>query len=190
MGAYKIVVTNTNKRRGLADSKYNERRAECERGLEFLQQAGAEIDSLGELSLARFSELADTIQDDTVKRRVEHVVSEDERVLQAVDALKAGDLPVFGQLMKASHESLRDDYEVTGLELDTLYELQKAAPGCIGTRMTGAGFGGCTVSLVKDDHVEAFCQTVETQYVQRIGYPPSFYLSEAGDGVKEIAGRG
>ncbi|GAF65756.1 galactokinase [Bacillus sp. TS-2] len=186
LGNYKIVITNTNKRRGLADSKYNERRSQCEEGLKQLQEGGIQIENLGALGQDEFEKHQSLIKDPLILARVRHVITEDERVLKAVAALKSGDLLQFGQLMCESHNSLRDDYEVTGVELDTLYTIQKAQSGCIGTRMTGAGFGGCTVSLVEDSQVESFCQNVEAAYEKEIGYKPTFYLSEAGEGVKLI----
>ncbi|WEG12904.1 galactokinase [Pullulanibacillus sp. KACC 23026] len=186
LGDYKIVITNTNKRRGLADSKYNERRQECEKGLAELQQVKAGLTCLGDLSLELFEELEGTIKEPLIKKRVRHVVTEDNRVLLAAQYLKEDQLEAFGQLMIASHLSLRDDYEVTGAELDALFESQKAAPGCIGTRMTGAGFGGCTVSLVNSNQLDAFEQQVQEAYFNRTGLTPTFYMCEAGPGVLEL----
>lgn len=156
LGNYDIVITNSNKRRGLADSKYNERRAECEQALADLQAAGLDIRTLSDVTPALLANHRNAFSTATVAKRASHVVSENQRVLEAVTALKAGNLRDFGQLMNESHQSLANDYEVTGLELDALYQLQHRAPGCIGTRMTGAGFGGCTVSLVQTDKMEAF----------------------------------
>lgn len=183
---YRIIITNTNKRRGLADSKYNERRSECEQGLKRLQQFKPELNELGELSFDQFEKLKESIDNPVTRRRIRHIVTENERVLQAARLLKKGDPKTFGEIMKQSHESLRDDYEVTGKELDTLFNAQKNVKGCIGTRMTGAGFGGCTVSIVESDKVNQFQTTVKKHYQKEIGLAPSFYVSEIGEGVKEL----
>lgn len=185
---YKLVITNSNKRRGLADSKYNERRAECEEGLKQLQKHLPALRNLGELSKETFDQYAKHLTDEVIFKRVRHVVYEDDRVLRAVQVLKNGQLDLFGGFMCQSHESLRDDYEVTGTELDTLFEVQQLAPGCIGTRMTGAGFGGCTISIVKEKQVEEFQLYVAPKYREEIGYAPSFYVCEIGDGVREWKG--
>ncbi|HEU5140969.1 MAG TPA: galactokinase [Bacillales bacterium] len=186
LGDYQLVITNTNKSRGLADSKYNERRTECEQGLKEIQKVKKNIQSLGELTIDEFRNLQDNIKDSDVLRRVRHVVTENERVKLARKVLKKGDVAIFGDLMKQSHESLRDDYEVTGLELDALFNAQKEVRGCVGTRMTGAGFGGCTVSIVLSEAVPEFKKQVQEKYEQETGFVPSFYICEAGDGVKEL----
>ncbi|HEX7066385.1 MAG TPA: galactokinase [Bacillales bacterium] len=186
LGNYRLVITNTNKRRGLADSKYNERRAECEQGLEAIRKRKKDVQSLGELSIDEFRKVQDMIEDDKVLRRVRHVVTENERVNLARKVLQKGDLVVFGELMKQSHESLRDDYEVTGPELDALFNAQKAVKGCIGTRMTGAGFGGCTISIVQNDVISKFKRQVQEAYEKETGLAPVFYTCEIGDGVKEL----
>ena len=143
----KIVISCSNKKRGLGDSKYNERRAECEEALEEIRQK-VKVDSLGDLSEEQFEEVRDAIKDATRQKRAKHAVYENQRTIKAVQALKANDIELFGKLMNASHVSLRDDYEVTGIELDTLVEEAWKVEGVIGSRMTGAGFGGCTVSIV------------------------------------------
>lgn len=155
---YKLVITNTNKRRGLADSKYNERRSECEQGLAIIQQQLPGVHCLGDVSYNEWVNVKASIEDEVIRRRVEHVITEDDRVLQATKSLQENDLVTFGEWMKKSHESLRDLYEVTGTELDALFEEAAKIDGCIGTRMTGAGFGGCNVSLVKEEAVESFKQ--------------------------------
>ena len=185
LGDYKILISNTNKRRGLADSKYNERRAECEKSVEDISKE-KKISLLGELSYAQYLELQDLIPDETVKRRAHHVVSENQRCLDAVKALRNSDLDLFGKLMNASHDSLRDDYEVTGIELDTLVEEARKVTGVIGSRMTGAGFGGCTVSLVHKDAVDSFIKEVGSAYHAKTGLKPEFYIGEVGDGAKEL----
>lgn len=182
----KLVITNTNKRRGLADSKYNERRQQCENGLKWLKEKLPHLASLGELSLAEWERAKDAIPDPVIRSRVEHVVTEDDRVLKARSSLEQGDLATFGRLMKASHESLRDQYEVTGFELDTLYEEASAIDGCIGTRMTGAGFGGCNVSIVRNEAVDRFKAVVAERYTAKTGLVPTFYVCEIGDGAKEL----
>jgi galactokinase len=182
---HKLIISNTNKRRGLADSKYNERRTECDTAVENLSQI-KKIKNLSELSYARFLEINDMIINPVVRRRAKHVISENQRVLDAIKALKAGDLPLFGQLMNASHNSLRDDYEVTGKELDTLVEEARKIPGVLGSRMTGAGFGGCTVSLVHEDSVNEFIEQVAIGYLEKTGLKAEFYVAEVGDGTKRL----
>ena len=177
----KIVISCSNKKRGLGDSKYNERRSECETALAELQKV-VDIKSLGELDEATFEKYQDAIQDEVRRKRAKHAVYENQRTLKAVAALKAGNLEEFGKLMNASHVSLRDDYEVTGIELDTLAEEAWKVPGVIGSRMTGAGFGGCSVSIVKDEAVDRFIQSVGEAYQKKIGYAADFYVVEIGDG--------
>ena len=177
----KIVIACSNKKRGLGDSKYNERRSECETALAELQKV-VDIRSLGDLTGDEFEAHKDAIRDEVRQRRAKHAVYENQRTIQAVAALKAGDLREFGRLMNASHVSLRDDYEVTGKELDTLVEEAWKVPGVIGSRMTGAGFGGCSVSIVEDSAVDAFVKTVGEAYEKKIGYAADFYVVEIGDG--------
>ncbi len=181
-----LIIANTNKKRSLADSKYNERRAECEEGLAELQKALPNAKNLTDISLDEFNAHKDLISRDVVRRRVLHVISENDRVLKSVEALKNGDLKTFGLLMNASHDSLRDDYEVTGTELDTLVDETRKIPGVIGSRMTGAGFGGCTVTLAENSAVDTVIETVGKAYEEKIGYAASFYLSSIEDGGHEI----
>ncbi|MBR4942009.1 MAG: galactokinase [Clostridia bacterium] len=183
---YTIVVGNTNKKRGLADSKYNERRAECERGLEMIRARCTELKDLCSLTEDDLAEYEDLLTDETVKRRVTHVVSENARVIESVILLKKGDIEGFGKLLNASHLSLRDLYEVTGNELDTMTEIARAYPGCVGSRMTGAGFGGCTVSIVEDSAVEGFIAYVSAEYEKRTGLRGDLYASNASDGPVEL----
>jgi galactokinase len=185
LGDYKLIISNTNKRRGLADSKYNERRSECEQAVEHLKKVKP-INNLGELSYEEFSGMQDKIPSETVRRRAHHVVSEIQRVKDAVEALKKGELKVFGEMMNASHDSLKDDYEVTGVELDTLVDEARKVKGVIGSRMTGAGFGGCTVTLIHKDSIDTFKKQVAENYTKKTGLTPDFYVAEVGDGVKEI----
>lgn len=185
MDGFKLIISNTNKRRGLADSKYNERRGECELAVKLLSKNEA-FNDLSEVGLNRFMEIRNLIPDEVVFRRAKHVLSENQRVLDAIEALTANDLVKFGQLMNASHDSLRDDYEVTGTELDTLVEEARKTPGVLGSRMTGAGFGGCTVSLVKEDSVDQFKTSVAKGYEARTGLKPEFYIGSPGEGTHEI----
>ncbi|MCR5031948.1 MAG: galactokinase [Lachnospiraceae bacterium] len=182
----KIVISCSNKKRGLGDSKYNERRSECETALAELQTK-LSIKSLGELTEEEFEANKDLIKDPVRIRRAKHAVYENQRTIKAVEALKAGDITLFGQLMNASHVSLRDDYEVTGIELDTLVEEAWKIDGVIGSRMTGAGFGGCTVSIVKDEAIDKFIDEVGKAYLAKIGYAADFYVVSIGDGPSVIA---
>ncbi len=177
----KIVIACSNKKRGLGDSKYNERRSECEAALAQLQQV-CQIASLGELTEEAFEQHKAAITSEVHRRRAKHAVYENQRTIRAVEALKANDIRRFGQLMNASHVSLRDDYEVTGRELDTLVEEAWKVDGVIGSRMTGAGFGGCTVSIVEDGAIDTFIAQVGAAYESRIGYAADFYVVEIGDG--------
>ena len=181
----KIVIACSNKKRGLADSKYNERRSQCETALAQLQ-AVKPINSLGELTEAEFDAIADTITDPVNRKRAKHAVYVNQRTIRAVEALKNNDIALFGKLMNESHVSLRDDYEVTGIELDTLAETAWEQPGVIGSRMTGAGFGGCTVSIVEDDKIDAFIENVGNVYKDKIGYAADFYVVTVGDGAHKM----
>ncbi|MBF8983248.1 galactokinase [Lutibacter sp. B2] len=179
-----IVIANTNKRRGLGDSKYNQRRSECESALKVLQEK-LDISSLGDLSEERFEENKDFIQNEIHRKRAKHAVYENQRTMKAVKALNDGNIKGFGQLMNGSHISLRDDYEVTGTELDTLVSAAWKN-GAIGSRMTGAGFGGCTVSLVYDHERTGFIEKVGKDYEEKIGYKADFYVVSIGDGARQI----
>lgn len=182
----KIVIACSNKKRGLGDSKYNERRQECETALAQIGEVIG-IQSLGNLNIPEFEQYKAAIKEEVCVKRARHAVYENQRTIQAVEALKNNDLEQFGQLMNESHVSLRDDYEVTGIELDTLVEAAWEQEGVIGSRMTGAGFGGCTVSIVENDAVDAFIEQVGKIYLDKIGYAADFYVVEIGDGPKRIA---
>ncbi len=182
----KIVISCSNKKRGLGDSKYNERRSECETALAELQEV-MEVSGLGELTEEQFEANKDAIKSEVRQRRAKHAVYENQRTIKAVEALKNNDVILFGQLMNASHVSLRDDYEVTGIELDTLVEEAWKVEGVIGSRMTGAGFGGCTVSIVKDEAVDTFIKEVGAAYEAKIGYAADFYVVEIGAGPTKLA---
>lgn len=177
----KIIIACSNKKRGLGDSKYNERRSECETALKELQQV-CRINSLGELTEEEFEKHKDSIESEVRRRRAKHAVYENQRTIRAVQALKDNDVAAFGQMMNASHVSLRDDYEVTGIELDTLVEEAWKVEGVIGSRMTGAGFGGCTVSIVKNEAIDNFIDSVGSAYQNKIGYAADFYVVEIGGG--------
>ncbi len=181
----KIVISNTNSPHKLDSGKYNERVAECQAAVKAIQPF-KQISALGEISWEDFLKVEDKIEDETVRRRARHVVSEIQRTEDAVKALRAGDLVKFGILMNGSHDSLRDDYEVTGIELDTMVEEGRKIEGVIGTRMTGGGFGGCTVSLVKEEAIDRFIEQVGQNYESKTGLKPLFYVAEIGDGGKKL----
>lgn len=182
LGDYVVVIMNTNKPRNLVDSKYNERVKETQEAVYCLQKE-LNINALGELSSAEFEAAAHLITDPTVLKRARHAVTENERTQEAVKYLTAGNLVEFGKLLNASHQSLKDDYEVSGVELDTLAAAAQQQPGVLGARMTGAGFGGCAIALVKRDQVTTFEDQVGQAYTEKIGYAPSFYVADIGDGA-------
>lgn len=186
-GSYKLVIGNTNKRRGLVDSAYNERRAQCEQAVQDLREAHPELTLLGQLSLEQFNASKHLIKDEVVLKRAQHVVEEIDRVLKSMDALKANDLEQFGQLMNGSHDSLRDLYEVTGAELDAMVDAARKVSGVLGARMTGAGFGGCTVSLVHEDAIEQFKEQVGKEYTEKTGLVADFYVCSIGNGVEQLS---
>ncbi len=186
LGEYRLVLSNTNKKHSLGSSKYNERRGECEAGFNILKKYLPEINQLADISISDFEIYKNKIEDEVVRRRIMHVVYECDRVHKSVNALKNGELAKFGELMNASHKSLSEDYEVSCDELDLLaYEAQKL-DGVLGSRMTGAGFGGCTVSVVKKDSIDEFVEKIGKLYENKFGHPASFYISEIGDGGREI----
>lgn len=190
----KIVISCTNKKRGLGESKYNERRVECEEALSDLQEVilkqnsnqNESIKSLGNLTNSKFDELSKYIKNDICRKRAAHAVYENTRTIDACAALRRGDIALFGRLMNDSHISLRDNYEVTGLELDTLVHAAWEQEGVIGSRMTGAGFGGCTVSIVNCECIPLFIENVGKEYSEKTGYTADFYVVEIGDGPKEL----
>ena len=181
-----IVIANTNKKRGLADSKYNERRSSCEEAVAVLNKNGVNIKYLGELTVEEFNKVKHFIKDEEQLKRATHAVTENERAKVAVEFLKKDDIKTFGELMNKSHISLRDDYEVTGLELDSLVEAAWEEVGTIGARMTGAGFGGCTVSIVKNSEVDNFIKNVGKKYKEKTGLEASFYIANIGDGARKL----
>ena len=183
---YKLVLSNTKKKHSLGASKYNERRSECEAGFAILKEKLPHISCLGDVTCEEFYQVEDAIKDEVVKRRVRHVIEEDDRVKKSIEVLTKGDLSAFGALMTASHVSLRDLYEVSCEELDILQAEALKIDGVLGSRMTGAGFGGCTVSLVKAESVDTFIQKVGKKYLETIGHEAEFYITEIGDGGREI----
>jgi galactokinase len=185
LNGHKLIIINSGKQRGLADSKYNERVAECQLAVTYLSQIQP-ISSLSEISFMQFFKMQDRIPDEVIRSRARHIISENQRVLNSVPILLKNDILQFGALMNASHESLRDNYEVTGHELDTLVESARNVNGCIGARMTGAGFGGCTVNIVTDEAAEQFVNQVGDEYIKRTGLTPEFYFGMPSDGAREI----
>ncbi len=181
LGDYQLVIANCNKPHSLVGSKYNERREETELALQLLRQK-ADISCLADLTVEKFEEICSVLPE-TVCKRARHVVCECERVRLAVEAMTKGDMKTLGELLNASHASLKDLYEVTGKELDSLAASAQAHPACIGSRMTGGGFGGCTVSLVKKGEVESFKEYVSKCYTEETGYPVTFYEADIADGI-------
>lgn len=181
----KLVIACSNKKRGLGDSKYNERRAQCEEALKRIQTV-KDVKTLGDLTEEEFEAVRSAIGDPILEKRAKHAVYENRRTVKAVEYLMKDDIETFGKLMIDSDTSLREDYEVTGKELDTLVREALKVKGVIGSRMTGAGFGGCTVSIVKDEAVDEFIKSVGAAYKNEIGYDADFYTVNIGDGPKEI----
>lgn len=184
-GEYVLVIINSNKRRSLADSKYNERFAECGAALKLLKKE-IQAENLCDIDLQTFQSHRHVINDPVLEKRALHVIAENFRVHEAKEALQASELFTFGKLMYASHHSLKDLYEVSGKELDTIVEFCETYNGCIGARMTGAGFGGCAIALVKKDSYGDFASRIETYYQQKIGYKPEVFASAIGDGVMRL----
>lgn len=178
----KIVIINSKVKHSLVDSAYNDRRNECETALKELQ-AVVDIQTLGDLTEEEFEIYKNAIQSDIRKKRAKHAVYENQRAIKAVEALKANDVETFGKLMNASHVSLRDDYEVSCEEIDILVDLAWKTDGVIGSRITGGGFGGCTVSIVKNDAVEEFVSTIGKAYAEKVGHEAEFYVVDIGDGA-------
>ena len=181
----KIVVTNSNVKHSLVNSAYNERRSECEKALEELQTV-VDIKGLGDLSEEQYEANKSAIKDEVRVRRAKHAVYENQRTIRAVEALKSNDLKLFGELMNASHVSLRDDYEVSCEEIDVLVDEAWKIEGVIGSRITGGGFGGCTVSIVRDEAVDVFKEKVGAAYKECVGKTADFYVVEIGDGPSKI----
>ncbi|MCL2828424.1 MAG: galactokinase [Oscillospiraceae bacterium] len=182
---HRLVIGNTNSPRGLATSKYNERRAECEKAVELLH-AKLDIKLLGDLTPEEFEANKQLITDETIRKRAQHVVYEIQRTKEAVEQLLRGNLEAFGNLMNDSHDSLANLYEVTGFVLDTMVALAREQTGVLGARMTGAGFGGCTVNLVEKEHVDTFIENVGRAYKEKTGITADFYIAGIGDGARQL----
>ena len=185
LGDRRLVITYTNKRRGLTDSKYNERRSECEKAVEFISEHRP-VKNLSELTVADLWMLDSYVPDPVVRKRAKHVITENGRTLDAIKALENNDISLLGRLMNESHDSLCTDYEVTGTELDTLVYEGRKLPGVVGTRMTGAGFGGCTVSIVESRHTDQFIRKLGEIYTEKTGLTAEFYLPGIGDGARRV----
>jgi galactokinase len=183
IGDYCLAIINSNKQRTLADSKYNERFAQCRAALKLLQKE-LPVENLCDITHEVYEKHKQLITDPVLEKRARHVIMENERVKQAAVVMVTGNLSTFGDLMYASHQSLKDLYEVSGKELDTIVEFSKNYPHCIGARMTGAGFGGCAIALVKKDSFDDFAEKITEYYNARIGYKPEVFASEVGDGVE------
>ncbi len=186
LDGYKIVLGNTKKKRALGESKYNERVRECAEGLKILQQYLPNKKNLCDITISEFEQYKARIEDEVIRKRVTHVICENDRVLRAAEALKKNDLAELGKLLVEANASIRDLYEVTGKELDTMTAEAMKVEGVIGARMTGAGFGGCTVNIVPEDKVDLFIQQVGHNYKEKTGITPEFYVSEISDGAREI----
>lgn len=186
---YRLIVMNTNKKRQLSDSKYNERRSECEEALKIIREH-KQVEYLCQLSVPEFNEYKKFIKDSTIRKRAQHAVEENCRVKKAGEALKDNDICLFGSLLTQSHNSLRDLYEVTGKELDTMVEAANSIEECAGSRMTGAGFGGCAIALVRDTGMNNFVEKVKKVYKEKMKIEPDFYIAEISDGTKLIQKNG
>lgn len=185
LGNIQLIITNSNVKHSLVSSAYNERRQECEKGLSTLQRT-IQINSLGDINGNQLETFGKLIKDEVIRKRVHHAVYENQRTIEAVSALKENDLISFGRLMNESHISLRDDYEVSCPEIDVLVETAWSQSGVLGSRMTGGGFGGCTISLVEASHVESFMDSLRTTYVTSFAKEPEFYVAQIGDGARRL----
>jgi galactokinase len=183
---YTIVITNTNKPHKHTESKYEERHRECKEALAVINQNGGKYKNLCDISLPELMNFKGHFQNETLYRRARHCVTEEKRTLLSLHALKSGDLAGFGALMKEANISMRDDFEATGPELDAIFDIATGIDGVLGSRMTGGGFGGCNISIVRKDRVDQFKSIVKNEYTKRIGYEPTFYESTAGDGASEV----
>lgn len=181
----KIVITNSKVKHSLVDSAYNDRRNECAAALKALQSE-LDIQALGDLTPEEFEAHKSLIKDEIQLQRAKHAVYENQRTIDAVTALKAGDIESFGKLMNQSHISLRDDYDVSCEEIDILVDLAWKIPGVLGSRITGGGFGGCTVSIVKDESVDTFIETIGKTYLEKVGHEAEFYTVDIGDGASRL----
>ncbi len=186
LGKYTIVITNTNAPHKLTDSQYNQRRSECDQALKIINENGGDYKYLCDIKAKELEEFRSLFSNGVLYRRARHCVTEEVRTIKAAEALENGDIKWFGKLLCEANISMRDDYEATGKELDTVFDIATDIDGVIGSRMTGGGFGGCNISIVKRDIVEQFKKIVEQEYTRIIGYAPSFYQSNAGQGAREV----
>lgn len=186
LGEYTIVITNTNAPHKLTESQYNQRRSECEQALSIINANGGNYNNICEISLPELEKYRIFFDNDKLFRRARHCVTEEKRTLLSLISLKEGDIITFGALLKEANKSIRDDYEATGKELDAVYDIATAIDGVIGSRMTGGGFGGCNISIVKKDQVEQFKKILKEEYTKLIGYEPMFYQSDVGQGATEV----
>jgi galactokinase len=186
LGDYTIVITNTNAAHKLTESQYNQRRSECEQALEVINANGGSYKTLCEIGIDELEMFKGCFENDTLFRRARHCVTEERRTLLSLLSLEHGDITTFGAMLKQANISMRDDYEATGIELDAVYDIATQIEGVIGSRMTGGGFGGCNISIVKKDMVEQFKQIVKERYTKIMGYEPAFYQSDAGNGATEV----
>ncbi len=188
MGNNTVVITNTNAPHKLTESQYNMRRGQCEQALDVINKNGGDFRCLCDISLDELRQYKACFADDVLYRRARHCVTEEARTVKASEVLKQGDIQAFGRLLCEANESLRDDYETTGKELDAVYDIATGIEGVIGSRMTGGGFGGCNISIVDKNKVIRFMDTVSKSYAEKFGYKPSFYIFKAGDGGMEVVG--
>ncbi|MEA4872459.1 MAG: galactokinase, partial [Synergistaceae bacterium] len=186
LGDYTIVITNTNAPHKHTDSGYIQRRGECEQALALINSNGGNYKDLCGISAQELENFSKIFDNQTLYRRARHCVTEEKRTLLALNALKEGDLMAFGKILNEGNISMRDDYEATGRELDAVFDIATKIYGVLGSRMTGGGFGGCNISIVKKDKVDRFKDIVKVEYKKQIGYEPEFYLSKAGQGVMEV----
>jgi len=186
LGEYTIVITNTNAPHKLTDSQYNTRRTQCEIALDVINRNGGNYKYLCDIKIDELQGYKKYFDDEVIYKRARHCVTEESRVKKAVEVLKKGNITEFGKLLVEANISMRDDYEATGKELDTVFEIAMNIDGVAGSRMTGGGFGGCNISIVLQDKVDEFMKIVKEKYTAEIGYEPSFYLSKAGQGAGEV----
>ena len=185
LGEYTLVIANTNKKRSLSDSKYNERREECDKGIEILKNENIEFNNLCDIFVEDYESISNLIEDKIINNRIKHAIFENDRTVKAVEALRSTDFIAFGKLMNESHDSLRDLYEVSCRELDVLVDSFRAN-GATGSRMTGAGFGGCTINLVKTDIVHDVIKNVKKDYLNKVGHKADFYKVKTSNGAKKL----
>lgn len=189
LGEYTIVITNTNAPHKLTDSQYNERRSQCDQALSIINDKGGSFNTLCEMTMDDLAKYKDVLTEEVLYCRARHCITEEARTVASLEALKSGDIETFGKLLFEANKSMRDDYEATGKELDTVFDIAMNIGGVIGSRMTGGGFGGCNISIVKKENAEQFKIIMKEEYTRIIGYEPAFYQSNAGQGAREVTKR-